>query len=335
MTWIIATLWPVSVNEDMITKLHKAGVTIFRVNFTHETAESAQKAMGIIRAVEQSLHTKIHVLADVEWPGIRTGRRTKRISYVKGDQFKIFTDSEKSEWKSLFCDYPSLSDSVHVGSNIKIDAGLFDVKVLQKWDDFVLVEAMNEYTIGLSRKHITLPGIHIKLPSFTEKDKHDVLVAIQLWFDYVALSFVRSAEDMQALRKFIDANGGKHIKIIAKIENEEGLENISAIAKESDMIMVARGDLWTELPVENIPIYQIEIMRATKKHNKKVIVATEMLESMMHSNVPKRADISDIFYAVIEWADYVMLSWETAVGDYPVECVQMMEKVIKSAEKYL
>lgn len=334
MTWIIATLWPKSANKEMILQLHQAGVIIFRLNFAHETIQSWMKVMTMIRNREKEIWQKIHVLIDVEWPGIRTGILTTPIAYTTWEQFKIFTKEDISGKKSLYCDYPSLPDDVHIGGIVKIDAGLFKVKVLGKWPNFISVQALNDFTVG-SRRHINLPGVHVKLPSFTDKDKQDVLFAIQQKLNYVALSFVRSPADVRELRAFLDLHGGKKIRIVAKIENEEGLKNISAIAKESDIIMVARGDLWTELPVENIPVYQMEIINAAKLQNKKVIVATEMLESMMHSLSPKRADISDIFFAVMQWADYVMLSWETAVGEYPVECVKMMKKVIESAEKYI
>ena len=176
--------------------------------------------------------------------------------------------------------------------------------------------------------------MHVHLPSFTDKDKSDVLFAIQQGFDYVALSFVRSAEDMQELRKFLRTHGGEHMRIIAKIENQEGLDNCEAIAQASDLVMVARGDLGTELDIRNIPEYQLRIISATKNHSKRVIVATEMLESMIHNSSPTRAEVSDVFYAVVEGADYVMLSGETAVGEYPIETVAMMKKIIHSAENF-
>lgn len=331
MTGIIATLWPASSTKEMIAKLHTAGVNIFRLNFAHETIQSWMKAITTIREREKELWEKIHILMDVEWPGIRTGMLMENISYKTDEQFKIFTKENVSENKSLFCDYPSLPADVKIGGIVKIDAGLFKVKVLEKWTDYISVQALNDFVVG-SRRHINLPGVHVKLPSFTEKDKQDVLFAIQEKLEYIALSFVRSASDIRELRAFLDLHGGKKIQIIAKIENEEWLKNISDIVKESDIIMVARGDLGTELPIENVPIYQIQIINATKNQNKKVIVATEMLESMMHSLSPKRADINDIFCAVMQWADYVMLSGETAIGDYPVQCVEMMKKVIDSAK---
>ena len=290
--------------------------------------------MFFIREIEKEWWTKIHTLLDAEWPGIRTGVLKTNIDYKTGEQFKIYVDGKQHESKSLLCDYVHLPDDVKVGGIMKIDSGLFKVKILETHPEYISVEAQNDFSVG-SRRHINLPGVHVHLPSFTDKDKKDVLFAIQSGFDYVALSFVRSANDMIELRKFLDDNGWSHIKTVAKIENEEGITNVSAIAKASDLIMVARGDLWTELPIENIPEYQIQIIQQTKRQNKKVIVATEMLESMIHNPSPTRAEVNDVFYAEIEWADYVMLSWETAVGEHPVECVDMMKKVIDSAEKYI
>lgn len=318
----------------MIQKLHQAGVSIFRFNFAHEDIKSAGKKIAMIREIEKEMGIKIHTLVDAEGPGIRTGVLKEDIQYAAGEQFKIYVDGQPHEKKSLLCDYAHLYQDVKVGTLIKIDAGRFQVKVLEKNKDFILVEALNDFIVG-SRRHINLPGVHVRLPSFTDKDKQDVLFAIQAGFDYIALSFVRSGDDMRELRGFLNAHGGQDIKTVAKIENEEGISNISAIVHASDLIMIARGDLGTELPIENVPIYQIEIIQKSKMQAKKVIVATEMLESMIHNPSPTRAEVNDIFYAVIGGVNYVMLSGETAVGEYPLESVQMMKKVIDAAQKYL
>jgi pyruvate kinase len=334
MTGIISTLWPASASKEMIMKLHQAWVTIFRFNFAHENNESASKVISIIREIEEEMGIKIHTLLDAEGPGIRTGVLKENIKYTTGEKFKIFVNDQLHEEKSLFCDYPHLPQDVKVGGIVKIDAGLFKVKVLETSKEYILVQAQNDFSVG-SKRHINLPGVHVNLPSFTDKDKKDVLFAIQSGFDFVALSFVRSEGDMRELRSFLDAHDGHHIKTVAKIENEEWITNISGIVQASDIIMVARGDLGTELPIENIPIYQIEIIQKTKMQAKKVIVATEMLESMINNSSPTRAEVNDIFYAVIGGANYVMLSGETAIGKYPLKAVQMMKKVINSAQKYI
>lgn len=331
MTWIIATLWPASNSKEKLWQLYKAGVTIFRFNFAHETIETASKEIADIRALEQEYGVKIQVLLDAEWPGIRTGIVKENITYTTGDQFKIFVSNQAVEGKDLTCDYTYLAEDVVVGWIVKIDSGLFDVKVLAKHTDYILVEALNDFVVR-SRRHINLPGVHIRIPSFTDKDKEDVLFAVQAKYDFVALSFVRSAADMQELRTFLDTNWWKEIKIVAKIENEEWLQNISEIAQASDVVMVARGDLGTELPLWNLPVYQKTIIQATKAAGKQVVVATEMLLSMVRSPNPTRAEVTDVFSAVTNGADYVMLSEETTMGDYPVKCVEMMRKIIDTAE---
>lgn len=318
----------------MLMKLHQAGVSIFRFNFAHESNESATKVLTMIREIEEEMNIKIHTLLDAEGPGIRTGVLTTPISYTSGEIFNIYVDDKPQGDKDLLCDYVHLPQDVKVGGIVKIDAGLFKVKVLATHPDHIVVQAQNDFKVG-SRRHINLPGVHVNLPSFTDKDKRDVLFAIASGFDFVALSFVRSAADMRELREYLDANDGHHIKTVAKIENEEGITNISSIVQASDVIMVARGDLGTELPIENIPIYQIEIIQKTKMQAKQVIVATEMLESMIYHPSPTRAEVNDIFYAVIGGANYVMLSGETAIGKYPLKAVQMMKKVIDSAQKYI
>ena len=194
-----------------------------------------------------------------------------------------------------------------IGTIVKIDAGLLEAEVIEKGAEYIVVKSLNDFVVG-SRRHINLPGIHYNLPGITARDKENVLFAIKEKFDYIALSFTRKSEDVVELRNFLKANGGDGIKIISKIENQEGIDNIEGIIDVSDMIMVARGDLGTELPVEVIPGHQMHIIKSCKIKNTPVIVATQMLESMINNPIPTRAEVSDIFYAVREGAEYVMLS---------------------------
>jgi len=247
--------------------------------------------------------------------------------------FRIYTDETKRNPRWLFCDYPSLVDDVIVGWIVKIDAGLLEAEVMEKWSGYIVVKALQSFVVG-SRRHLNLPGVHVKLPGLTERDKENVLFAIKEKFDYIALSFTRKSADVIELRNLLKANGWENIKIISKIENQEGIDNVNAIIDASDMVMVARGDLGTELPVEMIPIHQMNIVKTCKIKNTPVIVATQMLESMITNPIPTRAEVSDIFYAVREGAEYVMLSGETAVWKYPLECIKVMNKVIEQAEKY-
>jgi pyruvate kinase len=234
----------------------------------------------------------------------------------------------------MFCDYKNLIKDIQIDKKIVIDSWLFEAKVIEKHNDFILVKALNTATLT-SKRHINLPWTTIKLPSLTEKDKEDILFMSTRHFDYIALSFVRCKEDIDNLKKFLNENKIFNLKIISKIENQEWINNISDIINVSDAIMVARGDLWAELPIETIPDHQMRLIKKAKTKWKKVIVATQMLESMISNPIPTRAEISDIFYAVMQWADYIMLSWETAIGKYPIKCVKIMNKTIAEAQKYI
>ncbi len=333
MTDIVMTIGPVTNSETQLIKCYENGIRILRFNFPHYTQETTKRDSDIAHVVEQKLDGKFQLLLDTEGPEIRTWFLETPISYGIWDIFKIYTDESKRDQKWLFCDYPTLVEDVKIGGIVKIDAGLLEAEVIEKGSGYILVKSLNTFIVG-SRRHLNLPGIHYNLPGITERDKENVLFAIREKFDYIALSFTRKAEDVLELRNFLKANGGEYIKIIAKIENQEGVDNVNSIIDASDMVMVARGDLGTELPVEMIPIHQMNIVKACKIKNTPVIVATQMLESMISNPIPTRAEVSDIFYAVREGAEYVMLSWETAVGKFPIECIQVMNKVIGEAEKY-
>lgn len=333
MTWIIVTMWPAINNLEMLTKLYNEWVRILRFNFPHYNIQSANKDIEIIHQAEESIWGKFQLLMDTSWPEIRSGFLQSPITYEEGETFKIFIDENKSESKSLFCDYPYLVQDLSVWSIIKVDAWLLEVEVTGKGEDYLIVKSRNSWVVG-SKRHINLPWVHYKLPALAEKDIEDVLFAIQAKFDYIAMSFVRTKQDIADLRKILADNNDTNIKIIAKIENEEWVENTDDIIEVSDMVMVARWDLGTELAIESIPMHQMNIVKKCKLKNTPVIVATQILESMINNPIPTRAEVSDIFYAVIEWADMLMLSWETAIGKYPIQCVEIMKKVIEQAEKY-
>ena len=333
MTNIVMSMGPSNNSESQLIRCYENGIRILRFNFPHYTQETTKRDVAVAHTVEQKVGGKFQLLLDTEGPEIRTGVLEKPITYTIWQIFKIYTDESKRDDQWLFCDYVSLVDDVEIGWIVKIDAGLLEVEVLEKWSGYIVVKALNNFVVW-SRRHLNLPGVRIKLPGLTERDRANVLFAIKENFDYIALSFPRKADDIIELRNILKANGGENIKIIAKIENQEGVDNINTIIDASDMIMVARGDLGTELPVEMIPIHQMNIVKECKIKNTPVIVATQMLESMITNPVPTRAEVSDIFYAVREGAEYVMLSWETAVGAYPIECIKVMKKVIEQAEKY-
>ena len=333
MTNIVMSMGPSNNSESQLIRCYENGIRVLRFNFPHYTQETTKRDVAVAHTVEQKIWWKFQLLLDTEGPEIRTGVLETPITYIVWQIFNIYTDESKRDAQWLFCDYISLVDDVKIGWIVKIDAGLLEVEVLEKLSGYIVVKALNNFVVG-SRRHLNLPGVRIKLPGLTERDKSNVLFAIQEKFDYVALSFTRKGDDVIELRNLLRANGWEQIKIIAKIENQEGVDNVNSIIDASDMIMVARGDLGTELPVEMIPIHQMNIVKECKIKNTPVIVATQMLESMISNPVPTRAEVSDIFYAVREGAEYVMLSWETAVGKYPLECIKVMNKVITEAEKY-
>ena len=333
MTGIVITVWPATNDEENLIRCYENGAKILRFNFPHYTKETTKKDLDVIHSVEQKTGGKFQLMLDAAGPEIRTGYLETPISYTTWELFTIYISQDHWDPKGLFCSYPSLVDDVKVGGIVKIDAWLLEAEIVEKKSGCVVVKALNSFTVG-SRRHINLPGIHYHLPALTEDDKESLVFAIKEWFEYIALSFTRTADDVQKTRDFLEANGGEKIKIIAKIENQEGIDNIDDIIDISDMVMIARWDLWTELSVETIPAHQMHIIKSCKIKNTPVIVATQMLESMIENPIPTRAEVSDIFYAVREGADYVMLSWETAVGKFPIECIKVMNKVINEAEKF-
>ena len=299
----------------------------------HETAKAIADR---IHALNDSGKASLSLLLDTKWPELRTGDVSEKIQFRMGDVFRIYTHTGiVPEWaKFLTCDYVHLSEDVNIGSLIEIDSGLFHVRTIAKWNGFVEVEAENDALIG-SRRHVNLPGVRIRLPGITDKDKEDILFGIQNGYHFIAASFIRTAENVREIRAFLDKNGGKDVRIISKIENEEGVENLEEIVKISDGIMVARGDLGIEVPIEKVPKYQKKIIDLCRQHGKFVIVATHMLESMIEFPFPTRAEVSDIFRAVLQGADATMLSGETTTGKYPLHAVEMMNKVIIEAEEEL
>lgn len=333
MTWIIMTLGPATNSENQLIKCYKQGVRILRFNFPHYNQTSVKKDLVAIRKVEKKLWVRFELLLDTEWPQVRTGILEEPIEYEAKEKFRIVNKESKRGDRDLFCDYAALVQDAKIGTIIKIDSGLFEVKVIQKWSESLVVQAMNAFVVW-SRRHINTPGVHYKLPTLSAKDFDDIRFAIKNKFTHIAVSFTRSAKDIQKLKKFLTENKGSKIKITAKIENQEGIDHLQNIIDVSDIIMVARGDLWAELPVETIPVHQMHMISSCKAKNTPVIVATQMLESMISNPVPTRAEVSDIFYAVREGADYVMLSWETAIGAYSLECIKVMNKVIKQAKNY-
>ena len=335
MAGIIATIWPATDTKEKLIALHQNWVRILRLNCSHATHEWMEKLFSTARKVEKELSNTFAFFLDIKGPGIRTGDLEKPVTYEKGEKFKIVVDQKLVDNpKTMFIDYSHLLKDIYVGAIMRLDSGVFSIKVVEKNKDHIVGQAMNKFTV-ISRRHINLPWLKIKLPGITEKDKEDILFGIKHNISYVSLSFARSAKDLAELREFLYKNQSAHVKIIAKIESQEWLDNLSEIIRAADAVMVARWDLWAEVPIETIPSHQLNIVGKVKRKWKKVIVATQMLETMMDNCIPTRAEVTDVFYAVLQWADYLMLSGETSAGKYPIETVEVMNRIIAEGKKFI
>ncbi|MDF1815660.1 MAG: pyruvate kinase [Verrucomicrobiales bacterium] len=331
-TKIIATLGPATESKEMLASLITSGVDILRLNMAHASHKWVEDAMWYVREASNEVDRHVAVMMDVKGPEIRTGVVDEPIQLEAGDRFDFYTGKEDpgSEVKSVSVNYPGIADDLEVGATVLVDSGLIQMKVLSISPGRIHCEVVTPGMLG-SRRHINLPGCHIKLPALTEKDKDDLRAGVGAGIDFVALSFVREAEDILTLRKFLDELGSK-ARIIAKIEDQAGVRNQKAIIEASDGIMVARGDLGIEIDYHKLPLVQSDLVNNCQALGKPVIIATHLLESMIDAPVPTRAEISDISNAVRERADAVMLSGETTTGSYPLESVQVMKNVIESIE---
>lgn len=332
-TKIIASIWPATWTEEKIIELYKSWVNLIRINFSHADYENTARIVDIVKKLNKKGTTKLALLWDLKGPEIRLGDYEGAKSYKKWDLFKIVVDDGITLGdQDQFCDYPYLVDDLQVGHVLKIESGIFDVLVKEKGADYLLVQALNDVTIK-QRRHVNLPSINIKLPWLIPQDIENINFCIEQKFNYIAMSFVRSAAHVEELRSILrDKEVSHEIGIISKIENQEWLNNLEEIIKASDGIMVARGDLGIEIDISLIPLRQKKIVDMCKLNGKLVIIATQLIESMMESPFPTRAEVSDIYNAVIQKADAVMTSGETALGKYPIEAIQMMNKIIVQAE---
>ena len=335
-TKIIATHGPSIQGEEGLLSLYDAGVNVIRFNFSHAQHDSVREVLEIMRRNNRSGRTALSMLLDTKWPEIRTGDLKEKQKYTAWDIFKFYTlkDAFTEDGSSLFCDYEYLLADAFTWQIIDVDSGLFQVKVLQIHDTYLEVEAQNDAVIG-SRRHINLPGVRLKMPGITDKDKQDIRFAVEESMDFIAMSFVRSRENVEELRTYLKDLGGEHIRIIAKVENQEWIENLDEIIEASDGVMVARGDLWIEVPIEKLPTHQSNMVRDTLKAGKFTIIATHLLESMIDNPFPTRAEVSDIYNCVMQRSDAIMLSGETAAGKYPIQSVKVMTRTIQEAEKNL
>lgn len=333
-TKIVCTLGPASHTVRSLTAMITAGMDCVRLNFSHGTHEEHAKMLKNLREASHALGEPITVIQDLQGPKIRVGElKTPKINLVAGKTLVITTEPIKGTAAKVSTTYQHLPKDVRPGDRILLDDGKMELSVKAVKRSEVTCTIV---TGGILSPHkgINLPGVTVSEPSLTDKDKDDLRFAFEHDVDYVALSFVRRAADVVLLRNYIIEHGprGRKIPIIAKIEKGEAIADLEAILKETDAVMVARGDLGVELPAEDVPLLQKKIVRKCNECGRPVIIATQMLESMIHNPRPTRAEASDVANAVLDGADAVMLSGETSVGKYPLETVQVMDKIIRKTE---
>lgn len=328
-TKIVASISDLRCDVDFIRDLFNAGMNVVRMNTAHASREGFEKLINNVREVSN----RIAILMDTKGPEVRTTKNAEEsITYKTGDKIKIIGDPEKETVREcIYVSYPRFVNDLGVGAHILIDDGELELKVIDKDNDVLYCEACNDATLG-SRKSVNVPGVRINLPSLTEKDRNNILYAIEKDIDFIAHSFVRNKQDVLDIREILNAYGSD-IKIIAKIENQEGVDNIDEILEVADGVMVARGDLGIEVPQERIPGIQRVLIRKCILAKKPVIVATQMLHTMINNPRPTRAEVTDIANAIYYRTDALMLSGETAYGKYPVEAVKTMTKIAAQAEK--
>ena len=332
-TKIVATLGPACNSKTKLKNLIRAGVNVFRINFSHATYDEVDHYIDIINELNKELESNVAVLADLQGPKIRLRNMHSNVSIKKGEIISFDCKNHFIGDKSkVSISYPDFAKDVKKGDKVLVDDGKLIFEVLST-DKKSIVKLKNiQGGIISSRKGINLPNTKISTPSLTEKDKKDLFFAISKEVDWVALSFVRNARDMQNLREIIEKKSDEKIPIIAKIEKPEAIDSIEEIIQNSDGIMVARGDLGIEIPSEEVPLLQKKIVYLAKKHRIPVIIATQMMESMIFSLKPSRAEVNDVANSVMDGADAVMLSAETSVGKFPVEVVSQISKIISSVE---
>jgi len=337
-TKIITTVWPTTDTKEQIEKLYQNWANIIRMNYSHTNYDYFGKIINYVKELNSEWKTNLWLLTDTKGPEIRTKTIEEKINIEDGELFILTTINTEEKLnnpdnkKVIVCDYEPILTDLEIGHIIDIDTGLLKCEVVEKIENWLVCKALNKHSIW-SKRHINLPGIEIKLPGITESDKKDIAFACKLWTDFIALSFVRTKENILELREYLkEINADANIQIISKIENKQALDNLDEIIEYSDWIMIARWDLWAEIPFESLPIVQRDIANRCKQAGKYFIVATQMLESMIENPIPTRAEVTDLFNAVMQKADCTMLSWETAAWKYPIEAVKTMKEVLKFSE---
>ncbi len=330
-TRIICTIGPATESYEMLRKMYEAGMNIVRLNMSHGDHDSHAKVIQHIKTLNKQVKFPIPILLDTQGPSIRTGNLSNELDLKQGAIVSVTTRGPMDvEESSIHIDYADLLEAVNVGDKITVDNGLINFEVLEKEERRMRCRVLDGGLLK-SKRHVNLPGVRVNLPAITPKDTKDILFGLERDVDFIALSFVREADDIRQLKALMGDKAGR-VKIIAKIEDQEGVRNLEEIIKESDGIMVARGDLGVEINLEDLPNVQRTIVRMCAEYGKRVIVATHLLESMIHNPHPTRAEVTDVANAIYEEVDAVMLSGETTTGKYPVKCVEYLRRIALKSE---
>lgn len=331
-TKIVCTLGPAVDDYKVLAKLCASGMNVARFNFSHGDYEQQGKRIEVFKAVRSELNLYIPMMLDTKGPEIRIGTfKNKVAALIDGEEFTLAHDECEGDSHRVYVNYPLLSSDVNVGTRILINDGLIELEVIEIIDKDVKCKIIHGGNLT-DRKSVNIPGLVLNLPLLTKKDEEDIIFGIENGFDIIAASFVRKPEDILAIREILKKYHAEHIKIIAKIENHEGVENFDKILDVVDGIMVARGDLGVEIPIEHVPLLQKEFVSKCNARGKIVIIATQMLESMVNNPRPTRAEVSDIANAILDGTSAIMLSAETAMGNFPVQCVKTMSTIAESIE---
>ncbi|HNW41927.1 MAG TPA: pyruvate kinase [Opitutaceae bacterium] len=334
-TKIIFTLGPATESEEMLEKLIRAGADVIRLNMAHAKHDWTRAVIKRVREVSRRVGRDVAIMMDIKGPEIRTGDVAAPIELKAGEIFDFTVrpggaGEGSEEIRSVNVNYQDLVNDIHVGDIVLVDSGLLRFEVLERNDRHIRCKVLTPGQLT-SRRHINLPGVKVNLPSFTDKDRGDALVGLEAGIDFIAMSFVREAADIEQLREFLRWHDSR-VQIIAKIEDQSAIANLDEIVRACDVLMVARGDLGIECPYEELPIIQRRAVQTCQALGRPVIIATHMLESMITQPMPTRAEITDVANAVYELADCVMLSGETTVGRYPLESVLMLDKISRRIE---
>lgn len=331
-TKIVCTMGPSTDDVEVLKEIILGGMNAARFNFSHGSHEEHKKRIDTVRATAEACEKTVAVILDTKGPEIRIKQFAEGSAVLKeGEAFTLYCKEYIGDEKGVSVTYDGLDEKLSIGDTVLIDDGLIELRVAEISKKEINTEIISGGELK-NNKSINIPGVVIPMPALTDKDKSDLLFGIENDIDFVAASFVRTGEDVDEIRTFLDENGGNKIKIIAKIENRQGVDNVDDIILKADGVMVARGDLGVEIPPEEVPMVQKKFVKKCNEAGKPVIIATQMLDSMIRNPRPTRAETADVANAVLDGADAIMLSGETAAGKYPIEAVHMMARIAESAE---